>query len=326
MQQSFVIDIQQQYADARISTRLPPAISYRMAYAEHQTWHMDNSWYSLQWHDAKHVFLYCIEIEAKEVLYLPIEVLFTDIHWQYALKGGYSLSQAGVSVPILQVGQQHKIYGERGSFVVEVTIGRHLLIGFNIASDWLSRYSELLKIHPSDLSVALLPDKLYQTSPGNITDAMQAELLLLLGLPSSEHLHQDVSIYQPVSKLLELNLQQETAVETCSKSPIQEKVLAIHQYIAACLSHHQAVTPIHEIALHFGINSDYLNRVHKAITGCNLQSYIRSKTLERSAQMLRNGYPISEVAFRLGYSDSSAFSKAFKKRYGISPSQICPDV
>ena len=37
------------------------------------------------------------------------------------------------------------------------------------------------------------------------------------------------------------------------------------------------------------------------------------------AQLLKNNLPIKEIAFRLGFSQPTAFSKAFSRRYGIAP-------
>ena len=40
---------------------------------------------------------------------------------------------------------------------------------------------------------------------------------------------------------------------------------------------------------------------------------------ERAAQLVRGGDSLAEVAHRLGFSDASNFSKAFRRWYGVSP-------
>ena len=47
-------------------------------------------------------------------------------------------------------------------------------------------------------------------------------------------------------------------------------------------------------------------------------------TLEKAKELLEKGWggSIQEVAAEVGYDDAYHFSKLFKKRYGMSPSQV----
>ncbi len=52
------------------------------------------------------------------------------------------------------------------------------------------------------------------------------------------------------------------------------------------------------------------------------KEYLINYRLERAAMELTGGdQSISQVASRVGYPDQMAFSKAFKKKYGIGPQQ-----
>ncbi len=74
------------------------------------------------------------------------------------------------------------------------------------------------------------------------------------------------------------------------------------------------------IADQIGINRSYLARSFKKDTGMTPQEYLINYRLERAAQYLVNrDDSVSSVALYVGYSDQMAFSKAFKKKYGISP-------
>lgn len=72
-------------------------------------------------------------------------------------------------------------------------------------------------------------------------------------------------------------------------------------------------------ALH--ISPRHLQRRLLALTEETPSEFIRAMRLQRAAQMLqqRSG-TVSEVAYAVGFSTASHFSKCFKERYGVSPS------
>ncbi len=79
---------------------------------------------------------------------------------------------------------------------------------------------------------------------------------------------------------------------------------------------------IGEIAEYIGINRCYLARNFKKETDMSPKEYLINYRLERAALSLESGDdPISYVANQVGYPDQMAFSKAFKKKYGIGPQQ-----
>lgn len=53
-----------------------------------------------------------------------------------------------------------------------------------------------------------------------------------------------------------------------------------------------------------------------------LYNYIMKRKISAAKVMLKSNNTISEVAFTLGFSDSSHLSKVFKKYTGISPKQF----
>ena len=63
-----------------------------------------------------------------------------------------------------------------------------------------------------------------------------------------------------------------------------------------------------------------LNRKLKALTGHNTTNFIRSMRLKRAAVLLQNKEAtITEIAFQVGYSSSSHFTKAFQEEFGQTP-------
>ena len=71
----------------------------------------------------------------------------------------------------------------------------------------------------------------------------------------------------------------------------------------------------------------YLSRYHfmrlfKAQTGSTVHAYVRQKRLLCAARLMREGMPAGRAAADSGFSDYSAFHRAFKESFGISPGQI----
>ena len=68
----------------------------------------------------------------------------------------------------------------------------------------------------------------------------------------------------------------------------------------------------------------HFHRIFSAIVNESLSEYINRKRIEKSTLYLKpdNEKPISEIAHDFGYSSNAAYSKAFKRFYGISPSKF----
>ena len=50
-----------------------------------------------------------------------------------------------------------------------------------------------------------------------------------------------------------------------------------------------------------------------------MQQFLINKGLHEAKKLLSRGFNVEESARMVGYSDPFAFSKAFKKKYGVSP-------
>lgn len=66
-----------------------------------------------------------------------------------------------------------------------------------------------------------------------------------------------------------------------------------------------------------------LNRKVKQITGITAQQYVMRIRMEYARQMLLHSpeVSISEISCRCGFDDSTSFSRAFRRTFGVSPSQ-----
>ncbi len=76
---------------------------------------------------------------------------------------------------------------------------------------------------------------------------------------------------------------------------------------------------ISAIASSIGIDRRYLAGVFKKRFGISMQEYLHEKRMSEAKHLLLSGYNVSEACFLSGHNDPSNFSKAFKKRFGITP-------
>lgn len=71
------------------------------------------------------------------------------------------------------------------------------------------------------------------------------------------------------------------------------------------------------------ISPTKLKAIFKQVHQKTLYTYFQHKQMDVAHQLLgRNEYPIKDIANMLGYTNASKFSAAFKKRYGVLPSDV----
>ncbi|MEL7534180.1 MAG: helix-turn-helix transcriptional regulator, partial [Bacteroidota bacterium] len=71
------------------------------------------------------------------------------------------------------------------------------------------------------------------------------------------------------------------------------------------------------------LSATQLFRKMKALTGHPPMSFVRKIRLHKAKELLfSTELSVSEIAYDLGFSDPHYFSRAFKKEFGQSPSQV----
>lgn len=81
------------------------------------------------------------------------------------------------------------------------------------------------------------------------------------------------------------------------------------------------------IAKEIGISHSVVYKKIKSLTGMSLVEFIRDFRLKRAAQLLEQyDLPITEVCYKVGFSDRRYFSQMFKKRFGKTPSEFAHKV
>lgn len=77
-----------------------------------------------------------------------------------------------------------------------------------------------------------------------------------------------------------------------------------------------------QLADHLGVSNFYLSKLFKDEKGDNYISYVTELRLEKARKLLGDdSLIIKEITSMVGYKDQNYFSKLFKQRYGLSPSE-----
>lgn len=80
---------------------------------------------------------------------------------------------------------------------------------------------------------------------------------------------------------------------------------------------------VEQLSKHIGLSRSQFQRKLKQILKQNPNQLIRDYRLERAIELIRNNVgTISEVAFRVGFSSPSYFTKCFVEKYGYTPQKI----
>jgi len=81
-----------------------------------------------------------------------------------------------------------------------------------------------------------------------------------------------------------------------------------------------AALSVPQLARIVGLSSSRLQHLFKSQTGTCLTAYVYEGRFRKAVQLLKvEGMSLKEIADRLGYHNSTSFSRAFMRRFGVPP-------
>ena len=96
----------------------------------------------------------------------------------------------------------------------------------------------------------------------------------------------------------------------------------INKVVAYINNHLDETLDLKKLANEAALSDFHFHRIFKALKGEAMGGYITRLRLEATARLLRyTTLTIEEIAFNIGYETTASLSKAFKKQYGISPTE-----
>lgn len=117
-----------------------------------------------------------------------------------------------------------------------------------------------------------------------------------------------------LNRIMQRDASRENTAVECN-----EKISAALSYINENLTGNLSVD---ELAAMCYLSRYHFMRLFKQQTGCTVHNYIRQKRLVLAARLIREGMSASNAAAECGFTDYSAFHKAFSKTFGVSPGKI----
>lgn len=166
------------------------------------------------------------------------------------------------------------------------------------------------------------PDRLYYYRYGTITLAMQLALRQLLGCPY-QGITKRMYLQGKILELLAMMVEQELELQQGKWQPVLfqlDEVDRIHQARTILLQRLDNPPSLLELACLVGLNDYTLKRGFKQVFGKTVFGYLHDYRMEQSQQLLSSGeMKVEEMAQMVGYGDLSAFGRAFRKKFGVSP-------
>lgn len=103
-------------------------------------------------------------------------------------------------------------------------------------------------------------------------------------------------------------------------SPAYENAL----YINVCdyiNNHLEEDLSLDTLAAFFYVSKYHIAHVFKDIMGISLHQYVVKKRLQASKNGILSGIPFNQLIYQYGFHDYTSFYRAFKKEFGLSPSE-----
>lgn len=131
-----------------------------------------------------------------------------------------------------------------------------------------------------------------------------------------------------VFELMALQLESAIAQTNVPTKPVKPDLASrIHQAAAILRSNLETPPSQTDLAQQVGLCDRTLRRGFKKIFGTTVVGYLTQQRLQQAEQTLRDGNcTVAQVANQVGYAHLGHFAAAFKRRFGITPSQCMTGV
>ncbi len=130
-------------------------------------------------------------------------------------------------------------------------------------------------------------------------------------------LERDLQLYDFIKKQLLIKPQESDNTEANQDEIFIKKVMVI---ISENIGNPELSVDM--ISSKLGMSSTHLYRKLKAITNQSTKDILKNYRLQKAAQMIQNNEGnITEIMYNVGFNSLSSFSKSFKTKFGVSPSE-----
>ena len=127
----------------------------------------------------------------------------------------------------------------------------------------------------------------------------------------------DTALTAPDYSALELSTSRLAAAQ--AEAHYDPKIAQVMSYINENLCGELNVDVLAERVF---LSKYHFMRLFKAQTGVTVHTYVRQKRLVNAARLIREGTPAAKAAADSGFTDYSAFHRAFRESFGMSPGKL----
>uniref|UniRef100_E6QLQ5 Putative transcriptional regulatory protein n=1 Tax=mine drainage metagenome TaxID=410659 RepID=E6QLQ5_9ZZZZ len=117
-------------------------------------------------------------------------------------------------------------------------------------------------------------------------------------------------------EMLIRQLEKASPMPTCVSLPREERALAVAQ---AVLRNPAVSMPMSALCAEAGVSVRTIERAFRKDVGSSFELWRRQVRLTKAVELLVSGCSIKEVAYRVGYCQTSAFVEMFRKTFGTTP-------
>lgn len=120
------------------------------------------------------------------------------------------------------------------------------------------------------------------------------------------------TLLEVLNQLYRLYQQRGESTQAAEGSLLFQVIRHINEHLSEPLS-------LDSLCEQFYLSKPQLCRAFKRTTGASVGEYITTKRLLQAQSMLRAGSPPTQVCTACGFNDYSAFYRAYRKHFGVSP-------
>lgn len=111
-----------------------------------------------------------------------------------------------------------------------------------------------------------------------------------------------------------------TVIDKEMQADYKNRINRVFEFIDQNLESDLSLNTVSEIAF---FSAFHFHRVFKFVTEETLHEYVKRRRIEKSASdLLHKNITATEIAHKYGFSDNSSYSRAFKKYFGVSPTEF----
>lgn len=203
------------------------------------------------------------------------------------------------------------------SYIGDVTL-YHIIINKNQFKEFTGRNKELNEIVQELFESTKKENCIIFKSPNRITEIIEEFSRFEIKKEKSAKLFFELKALECLLVLYEYGINDEKNIQRT----YSDATIRVVRNIKNSLSRNIAsYVSLDALSLNYGINLTTLKNCFKDMYGKPLYTWYKEYKFIRAKELIKNtDYPISKIAYMVGYKSSSKFAKAFKKEMGVLPS------